>query len=554
MEDIDIARNTKLKEIMQIANDAGIIDEEVELYGKYKAKIDNKKILKRLKDKKEGKLILVTSINPTPLGEGKTTMAIGLADGLAKIGKKAMLALREPSLGPVFGIKGGATGRGYAQVAPMEEINLHFTGDIHAITSANDLLSALIDNHIYFGNELGFRKVTWKRCLDLNDRQLRKIQTGLSDEKNVVAREDGFDISVASEIMAIFCLATDLEDLKRRIGNIVVGYDKDGEAITAKQLHAEGALTVLLKDAIKPNLVQTLEHTPAIIHGGPFANIAHGCNSIIATKTAIKLADYTITEAGFGSDLGAEKFLDIKCRKANLKPDSVVCVATIRALKYHGGQLKEDIKQENLDALSRGIHNLNKHLDNLKNKFGLNVIVAINKFNTDTEAEIELLSSNLQKQGVEMSLVESHQKGSDGAVDLAEKIVNLCNEPENFKYIYEDTDSIKEKIEKVAKNIYGAQKVEYSKEALVEIEKIEKMGYSKLPVCIAKTQYSFSDDPTNLECKEPFTLHVNEIILKAGAEFVVAITGKIMTMPGLPKVPSAEKIDIDKDGNIVGIF
>ena len=554
MEDIDIARNTKLKEITQIAKDAGIIDEEVEQYGKYKAKIDNKKILKRLKDKKEGKLILVTSINPTPLGEGKTTMAIGLADGLAKIGKKAMLALREPSLGPVFGIKGGATGGGYAQVAPMEEINLHFTGDIHAITSANDLLSALIDNHIYFGNELGFKKVTWKRCLDLNDRQLRKIQTGLSGEKNVVAREDGFDISVASEIMAIFCLATDLEDLKRRIGNIVVGYDKNGEAITAKKLHAEGALAVLLKDAIKPNLVQTLEHTPAIIHGGPFANIAHGCNSIIATKTAMKLADYTITEAGFGSDLGAEKFLDIKCRKANLKPDAVVCVATIRALKYHGGQLKEDIKQENLEALSRGIHNLNKHLDNLKNKFGLNVIVAINKFNTDTEAEIELLSSNLQKQGVEMSLVESHQKGSDGAVDLAEKIVKLCNEPENFKYIYEDTDSIKEKIEKVAKNIYGAQKVEYSKEALVEIEKIEKMGYSKLPVCIAKTQYSFSDDPTNLECREPFTLHVNEIILKAGAEFVVAITGKIMTMPGLPKVPSAEKIDIDKDGNIVGIF
>ena len=554
MEDIDIARNTKLKEITQIAKNAGIIDEEVEQYGKYKAKIDNKKILKRLKDKKEGKLILVTSINPTPLGEGKTTMAIGLADGLAKIGEKAMLALREPSLGPVFGIKGGATGGGYAQVAPMEEINLHFTGDIHAITSANDLLSALIDNHIYFGNELGFKKVTWKRCLDLNDRQLRKIQTGLSGEKNVVAREDGFDISVASEIMAIFCLATDLEDLKRRIGNIVVGYDKDEEAITAKKLHAEGALTVLLKDAIKPNLVQTLEHTPAIIHGGPFANIAHGCNSIIATKTAMKLADYTITEAGFGSDLGAEKFLDIKCRKANLKPDAVVCVATIRALKYHGGQLKEDIKQENLEALSRGIHNLNKHLDNLKNKFGLNVIVTINKFNTDTEAEIELLSSNLQKQGVEMSLVESHQKGSDGAVDLAEKIVKLCNEPENFKYIYEDTDSIKEKIEKVAKNIYGAQKVEYSKEALVEIEKIEKMGYSKLPVCIAKTQYSFSDDPTNLECKEPFTLHVNEIILKAGAEFVVAITGKIMTMPGLPKVPSAEKIDIDKDGNIVGIF
>lgn len=554
MEDIEIARNTKLKAITEIANNAGIVDDEVEQYGKYKAKIDNRKILARLKDKKNGKLVLVTSINPTPLGEGKTTMAIGLADGLTKIGKNAILALREPSLGPVFGVKGGATGGGYAQVAPMEDINLHFTGDIHAITSANDLLSALIDNHIYFGNELGFEKVTWKRCIDLNDRQLRKINTGLSGEKNVVEREDGFDISVASEIMAIFCLATDIEDLKRRIGNIVVGYNKNNQPITAKELHAEGALTVLLKDAIKPNLVQTLEHTPAIIHGGPFANIAHGCNSVIATKTAMKLADYTITEAGFGSDLGAEKFLDIKCRKANLKPDAVVCVATIRALKYHGGQAKEDVKLENLDALTKGIHNLNRHLDNLKNKFGLNVIVAINRFNTDTDAEIELLSSELQKQGVEMSLVESHQKGSEGAIDLAQKIIKLCDEPENFKYIYEDTDSIKQKIEKVAKNIYGAKNVEYSKEALEQIDKIEKMGYSQLPVCIAKTQYSFSDDPKNLECKEPFTLHVNEIILKAGAEFVVAITGKIMTMPGLPRVPAAEKIDIDKNGNIVGIF
>lgn len=554
MEDIEIARNTKLKAITEIANNAGIVDDEVEQYGKYKAKIDNRKILARLKDKKNGKLVLVTSINPTPLGEGKTTMAIGLADGLTKIGKNAILALREPSLGPVFGVKGGATGGGYAQVAPMEDINLHFTGDIHAITSANDLLSALIDNHIYFGNELGFEKVTWKRCIDLNDRQLRKINTGLSGEKNVVEREDGFDISVASEIMAIFCLATDIEDLKRRIGNIVVGYNKNNQPITAKELHAEGALTVLLKDAIKPNLVQTLEHTPAIIHGGPFANIAHGCNSVIATKTAMKLADYTITEAGFGSDLGAEKFLDIKCRKANLKPDAVVCVATIRALKYHGGQAKEDVKLENLDALTKGIHNLNRHLDNLKNKFGLNVIVAINRFNTDTDAEIELLSSELQKQGVEMSLVESHQKGSEGAIDLAQKIIKLCDESENFKYIYEDTDSIKQKIEKVAKNIYGAKNVEYSKEALEQIDKIEKMGYSQLPVCIAKTQYSFSDDPKNLECKEPFTLHVNEIILKAGAEFVVAITGKIMTMPGLPRVPTAEKIDIDKNGNIVGIF
>ena len=554
MEDIDIARNTELEDITKIAKKAGIDDEELEQYGKYKAKINSKKLCNRLKNKKDGKLILVTSINPTPLGEGKTTMAIALADGLSRIGKNSILALREPSLGPVFGIKGGATGGGHAQVAPMEDINLHFTGDIHAITSANDLLSAMIDNHIYFGNELGFEKVTWKRCIDLNDRQLRKIETGLSGEKNTVQREDRFDISVASEIMAILCLSTDIKDLKRRIANIIVGYNKEGRPITAHDLHAEGALTVLLKDAIKPNLVQTLEHTPAIIHGGPFANIAHGCNSIIATKTAMKLADYTITEAGFGADLGAEKFLNIKCRKANIKPDAVVCVATIRALKYHGGQAKEEVKQENLEALTRGLNNLNRHLNNLKNKFGLNVIVAINKFSTDTDAEIQLLSSALQKQGIKISLVESHQKGSIGAVDLAEKIVKLSEQPEDFKFIYEDEDTIKTKIEKVAKNIYGAEKVEYSNEALEQINKIEKMEYSKLPVCIAKTQYSFSDDPKNLECNEPFTLHVNEILLKAGAEFIVAITGKMMTMPGLPRVPAAEKIDIDEDGNIVGIF
>ena len=554
MEDIEIARNTKLDNIVEIATKAGIKEDELEQYGKYKAKIDSKKLFKRLESKQNGKLILVTSINPTPLGEGKTTMAIGIADGLSRIGKKAILALREPSLGPVFGIKGGATGGGHAQVAPMEEINLHFTGDIHAITSANDLLSAIIDNHIYFGNELGFEKVTWKRCIDLNDRQLRKVETGLSGEKNIVKREDGFDITVASEIMAILCLATDLQDLKRRIGNIIVGYNKEGKPITAKDLHAEGSLTVLLKDAIKPNLVQTLEHTPAIIHGGPFANIAHGCNSVIATKTAMKLADYTITEAGFGSDLGAEKFLDIKCRKANLKPDAVVCVATIRALKYHGGQPKDQIKEENLEALKNGIANLNRHLDNLKNKFGLNVIVAINKFATDTHAEINLLKQELDKQNIELSLVESHEKGSTGAVDIAEKLVKLVEKEENFKYIYQDEDTIKEKIEKVACNIYGAEGVEYSKEALEEIKKIEKLGFSKYPVCIAKTQYSFSDDPKNLECKEPFKIHVNEINIKAGAEFIVAITGKIMTMPGLPRNPAAEKIDIDSDGNIVGIF
>ncbi len=554
MEDVEIARSTKLDRIENIANKIDIKEDELEQYGKYKAKLDYTQILERLKNKKEGKLILVTSINPTPLGEGKTTMAIGLADGLTRIGKNAVLALREPSLGPVFGIKGGATGGGYSQVAPMEDINLHFNGDIHAITSANNLLSAMIDNHIYFGNELGFEKVTWKRCLDLNDRQLRKVQTGLSGEKNIVPREDGFDISVASEIMAIFCLATDTHDLKRRIANIIVGYNKNGEPITAKDLHAEGSLTVLLKDAIKPNLVQTLEHTPAIIHGGPFANIAHGCNSVIATKTAMKLGDYVVTEAGFGSDLGAEKFLDIKCRKAGLKPDAVVCVATIRALKYHGGQAKEDVKNENLEALKNGMNNLNRHIDNLKNKFGLNVIVAINRFITDTDAEIELLKSELEKNDVQLSLVESHQKGSEGAEDLANKIVELVDRKEDFRFIYDDNDDIKTKIEKVAQKIYGAKDVEYSENAKEQIEKIEKLGYSNFPVCIAKTQYSFSDDAKNLECKEPFTLHVNEIILKTGAEFVVAITGKIMTMPGLPRIPAAEKIDLDENGNIIGIF
>lgn len=554
MEDIEIARNTELEKIDKIAENIGIKEDEIEIYGRYKAKIDNKALLERLKDKENGKLILVTSINPTPLGEGKTTMAIAIADGLKRIGEKSILALREPSLGPVFGIKGGATGGGHAQVAPMEDINLHFTGDIHAITSANDLLSAMIDNHIYFGNELEFKKVTWKRCVDLNDRQLRKIQTGLSGEKNIVPREDGFDISVASEIMAILCLAENLQDLKRRIGNITVGYNNSDEPIYAKDLHAEGALTVLLKDAIKPNLVQTLEHTPAIIHGGPFANIAHGCNSAIATKTAMKLADYTITEAGFGSDLGAEKFLDIKCRKAGLKPDAVVIVATIRALKYHGGQPKEDIKNENIEALKSGIRNLNRHIENIKNVYGLNVIVAINRFDTDTEAEIEELQKNLKNQDVEMSLVESHEKGSIGAVEIAEKIVKCALRTENFKYAYEDEDTLTEKIEKIATKIYGAEKVEYTDEAMEKIKKIEKSEYSKLPVCIAKTQYSFSDDPKNLECKEPFSIHVSDVELKTGAEFIVVKTGKIMTMPGLPRIPSAEKIDIDEDGNIMGIF
>ena len=554
MKDIEIARSVKLDKITDIANRIGIMENEIEQYGNYKAKLDNEAIANRLREKKDGKLILVTSINPTPLGEGKTTIAIGLADGLRKIGKKSILALREPSLGPVFGIKGGATGGGYSQVAPMEDINLHFNGDIHAITSANNLLSALIDNHIYYGNELGFDKVIWKRCVDLNDRQLRKVETGLSGEKNIVPREDGFDISVASEIMAILCLATDIKDLKRRIGNIIVGYNKNGKPITARDLHAEGSLTVLLKDAIKPNLVQTLEHTPALIHGGPFANIAHGCNSVIATKTAMKLGEYVVTEAGFGSDLGAEKFLDIKCRKAGIKPDAVVCVATIRALKYHGGQPKEEVEKENLEELKNGIKNLNKHIENLKDKFGLNAIVAINKFPTDTVNEINLLKSELENQGVNISLAENHQKGGEGIIDLANKVVELAEKAENFKYIYDDEDAIETKIEKVAKNIYGASGVEYSEKAIEEIRKIDEMGYSKYPVCIAKTQYSFSDDPKNLECKEEFKIHVNEIQLKAGAEFIVAITGKIMTMPGLPRVPAAENIDIDENGNIIGIF
>ncbi len=553
MEDIEIARNTKLKNITKIAEKLNVQEEQLEQYGKYKAKI-SPEVYKNLKNKKDGKLILVTAINPTPLGEGKTTMAIGLADGLRKIGKNAVLALREPSLGPVFGIKGGATGGGHSQIAPMEDINLHFTGDIHAITSANNLLSAMIDNHIYFGNELGFDRVVWKRCVDLNDRQLRTVNTGLSQEKNIVPRMDGFDISVASEIMAIFCLATDINDLKRRIGNIIVGYTKENKPITARDLKADGAMTVLLKDAINPNIVQTLEQTPAIVHGGPFANIAHGCNSIIATKLALKLSDYVITEAGFGADLGAEKFLDIKCRKANLQPDAVVCVATIKALKYHGGMPKEDIKNEGIEYLEKGFKNLEKHIDNLKKHYGLNVIVAINKYTYDTENEIKFLQEKLKEKEISLSLVESWEKGGEGAKDLAQKIVDLVQIPSNFKFAYELNETIEEKINSVAKKIYGAEKVEYTDEAKQHIKEIKNLGYENLPVCIAKTQYSFSDDSKNLECKDPFNIHVQDVILKAGAEFIVVLTGKIMTMPGLPKVPAAENIDLDENGNIVGIF
>ena len=543
MTDIEIAKNVELEKIDEIAKKIDINEDDIECYGKYKAKISNL-VYERIKNKKDGKLILVTAINPTPLGEGKTTVSIAIADGFSKIGQKSILTLREPSLGPVFGMKGGATGGGKAQVAPMEDINLHFTGDIHAITSANNLLSSIIDNHIYFGNELDIQEVTWKRCIDLNDRQLRKIETGLSGEKNIVKREDGFDITVASEIMAILCLSENIKELKEKLGNIIIGYNSKKEPVYAKQLKAEGAMAALLKDAIKPNLVQTLEHTPVIIHGGPFANIAHGCNSIIATKMAMKLADFTVTEAGFGADLGAEKFLDIKCRKANIKPDAVVIVATIKALKYHGG----------IEGLKSGISNLYKHIENLKDKFGLNVIVAINKFNTDTDEEIKYLQNCLQENDIQSSVVEGWAKGGEGAIDIAQKLIDLTEKQENFKYIYDLQDSIKTKIEKISKEIYGAIEVEFSEEASNKIHRIEKLGYGNLPVCIAKTQYSFSDDAKNLECRKPFKITIRDVDLKAGAGFVVAIAGKIMTMPGLPKVPAAENIDVNENGEIIGIF
>ena len=560
MTDIEIAKNVKLKNITEIAKNIGIKEDEIEVYGKYKAKISNE-VSKRLKEKENGKLILVTAINPTPLGEGKTTVSIAIADALNKIGKKAILALREPSLGPVFGIKGGATGGGMSQVAPMEDINLHFTGDIHAITSANNLLSSLIDNHIYFGNELGFEKVVWKRCLDLNDRQLRMIETGLSGEKNIEPRKDGFNITVASEIMAILCLSNNIKELKENLGNIIIGYNEKDEPVYVKQLKAEGAMTVLLKDAIKPNLVQTLEHTPALVHGGPFANIAHGCNSIIATKLALKLGEYTVTEAGFGADLGAEKFLDIKCRKAKIKPDIAVIVTTIKALKYHGGVEKEEIQYENIN----GLHNLFIHVENLKVRYGLKVIVALNKFNTDKDEEIEFLEKALKEKNIELSIVEGWKKGGNGAIDIANKIIKETENAEEFinefsmirnevNYLYPLRDDIKTKIEKIATKIYRATEVEFSIEAIEKIEKIEKMGYAKLPVCIAKTQYSLSDDSKNLQDQGKYKITIRDIELKAGAGFVVALAGKIMTMPGLPKKPSAENIDIDEDGNISGIF
>ena len=550
MTDIEIAKNTELKKITEVAKDIGIADEDIEPYGNYKAKIS-----KVDTSKNDGKLILVTAMSPTPLGEGKTTISISIADGLRRIGKKSILALREPSLGPVFGMKGGATGGGRAQIAPMEDINLHFTGDMHAITTANNLLSAMIDNHIYQENKLDIEKVTWKRCIDLNDRQLRKINTGLSGESKIVPREDGFDISAASEIMAILCLATDIQDLKTRLGNIIVGYNKKEGPVFAKDLNAQGAMTVLLKDAIKPNLVQTLEHTPALVHGGPFANIAHGCNSVIATRMGMKLAEYTITEAGFGADLGAEKFIDIKCRDANIKPNVVVCVATIKALKYHGGAPKENIREEDMISLEKGMNNLYKHIDNIRGRFGLNVVVAINKYDTDKDNELEFVQNELAKREIPSSVVESWKKGGEGALDIANKIVELAEQEEDkFEYIYDLDEAIVEKINKIAMKIYGAKAVLYPEEVARKIEKIEEMGYGKLPICIAKTQYSFSDDAKNLECEEPFEIHVKDVELKAGAGFIVVLAGNIMTMPGLPVVPAAENIDIDENGNIVGLF
>lgn len=549
MTDIEIARSITPKNITEVAKDLNI-ENYIETYGKSKAKI-SLDILNN--NGKKSKLILVTAINPTPMGEGKTTVSISLSDALNKLGKKSILALREPSLGPVFGIKGGAAGGGYAQVIPMEEINLHFTGDFHAITTANNLLCSIIDNHIYQGNNLKIAKVIFKRCLDLNDRQLRVINTGLSEEKNIVSRMDGFDITAASEIMAILCLSKDLNDLKRRLGNIVIGYDSNGKEITAHDLKAEGAMTVLLKDAIKPNLVQTLEGNPAIIHGGPFANIAHGCNSIIATNIAMTLGDYTVTEAGFGADLGAEKFLDIKCRKAGLNPDAVVLVATIRSLKYHGGLSKEDITKEDIKSLEKGLSNLYKHINNLKEVYGLNVVVAINKFHNDTDREIEYLSQSLRENNISFAVTTGYSSGSDGSLDLAKKVIEAANKDNHFKFIYEDSDDIKTKIFKVANKIYGAEEVEYTKEAEKEIEIIEKNGHSNLPICIAKTQYSLSDDPKNLNCQDKFNIHVKEVVLKAGAEFIVVLTGKIMTMPGLPKIPNSENIDIINN-QIEGIF
>ena len=558
LTDIEIAQQAKMKKITDIAKELNISDDYLEPYGHYKAKL-SEKLFTELKDKKDGRLILVTAINPTPAGEGKTTISVGLAEAMAKAGKKAILALREPSLGPVFGIKGGAAGGGYAQVVPMEDINLHFTGDMHAITAANNLLCAMIDNSMQQGNPLNIdqRRILFKRCLDMNDRALRNIVIGMGGKVNGVPREDGFQITVASEIMAILCLASDLEDLKARLERILVAYTLDNKPVYAKDIGACGAMTALLKDALKPNLVQTLENTPAIMHGGPFANIAHGCNSVRATKLGLKLADYCITEAGFGSDLGAEKFFDIKCRFAGLKPDCVVLVATIRALKYNGGVPKTDLTEENVEALKKGIVNLKTHVENM-HKFGVPVVVAINRFHTDTEAEIEVIENTCKELGVEVSLAEIFAKGGEGGIDLVEKVCTTIDRCEdcmtNFRPLYDEKLPIKEKLDIIAREIYRADGVVYTAQAEKAIKEIEGLGFGNIPVCVAKTQYSLSDDPTKLGKPENFKITVSNARLSAGAGFVVIYTGNIMTMPGLPKVPAAEKIDCDNEGNITGLF
>lgn len=553
--DIQIAQEAVMEPITEVAKRLDIREDELELYGKYKAKFSDE-LLERLKDEPDGKLVLVTAINPTPAGEGKTTTSVGLGQAFGKLGKKAVIALREPSLGPCFGIKGGAAGGGYAQVVPMENLNLHFTGDFHAITSANNLLAALLDNHIQQGNELGIdpRQIIWKRCLDMNDRVLRNVVVGLGSKMDGMVREDHFVITVASEIMAVLCLADDMEDLKRRLGNIIVAYNFEGKPVTADDLHATGSMAALLKDALKPNLIQTLEHTPAIVHGGPFANIAHGCNSVRATKAALKLADIVVTEAGFGADLGAEKFLDIKCRKAGLKPDAVVLVATVRALKYNGGVPKENLSDENLEALKKGIVNLEKHIENLQ-KYHVPVVVTLNSFVSDTEAEVAYIENFCKERGCEFALSEVWEKGGEGGIALANKVLETLEKKEShFAPIYEDSLSLEEKIETIAKEIYGADGVTYSPAAKKELKRITDMGMGHFPVCMAKTQYSLSDDPKKLGRPSGFTVNVREVYVSAGAEFVVAVNGSIMTMPGLPKKPAAFGIDVDANGTITGLF
>lgn len=554
LTDIEIAQNSKMKNITQIAESIGISESEIEPYGHYKAKISDS-VYDRLKDKKDGRLVLVTAVNPTPAGEGKTTVTIGLGQSMQKIGKNAIIALREPSLGPVFGIKGGAAGGGYSQVVPMEDINLHFTGDMHAITSANNLMCAMLDNHIQQGNELNIdtRTVQVKRCLDMNDRALRNIVCSLGGKLNGVPREDHFCITVASEVMAILCLSSDLFDLKKRLGNILVAYNYDGEPVFCKDIKANGAMTVLLRDAIKPNLVQTLENTPAIMHGGPFANIAHGCNSIRATKTALKLADYTITEAGFGSDLGAEKFLDIKCRFANLTPSCIVLVSTVRSMKYNGGIAKDNLKEENLDALKKGAVNLGAHIDNLK-KFGVPIVVAINHFYADTQAEIDFIEQYCRDKGVDFAVTKCFAEGGEGGTELAQKVVDACERENHFKFLYDTELSVYEKIETIAREIYGADGVDYTPQAKNSIDGFIKLGADKMPVCMAKTQYSLSDNPKLLGKPEHFRITISSATLSNGAGFVVCQTGSIMTMPGLSKSPAAYQIDIDENGETVGLF